>query len=135
MSSSNHKSNQEESVVGTTVVVVGGVVVVVVVGVVAVLTFILSIRSLRMRISRRRRRRSLWGAMAAPVTTTSPGTSTFPVLLTLMRLFVFLGLLVTSLGLFPLWAMICRIRAQLDLVRVKLQGVALASYPTMQRRV
>lgn len=116
MSSSNHKSNQEDSVVGTAAVVVGGVVVVVVVvGVVVVLPFILSIRSLRMRISRRRRRRSFWGAAAAPV------------LSTLMRLFVFPGVLVTSLGLFPLWAMICRIRAQLDLVRVKLQGVALAS--------
>lgn len=114
VSSSNHKSSQEASVVDIAGVVGGGVVVVVVVMVV-VMPFILSILILRMRISRRRRRRSLWGAVTAPV------------LSTLTRLFVFPGVLVTSLGLFPLWLMICRIRAQLDLVRVKLQGVALAS--------
>lgn len=114
MSSSNHKSSQEASVVDIAVVVGGGVVVVVVV-VVVVMAFILSILSLRMRISRWRRRRSFWGAAAAPV------------LSTLTRLLVFPEVLVINLGLFPFWAMICRIRAQLDLVRVKLQGVALAS--------
>lgn len=117
LSRSNHKSSQEASVVDIAGVVGGGVVVVVVVvvAVVVVMPFILSILILCMRISRRRRKRSFWGAAAAPV------------LSTLTRLFVFPGVLVTSLGLFPLWLMICWIRAQLDLVRVKLQGVALAS--------
>lgn len=96
VSVSNHKSNQV-SEAADSAVVGGGVVVIVVIVVVSLvmLAFILSIRSFRKRISRRRRRRSLWGPAAAPV------------LSTLRRLLVFTGMLVTSLGLFLVWAMIC----------------------------
>lgn len=45
------------------------------------------------------------------------------------------ALVTIRIGLFPLRAMICLMRSQLDFARVKLHGVAPESYPTMQSRV